>query len=108
VLFGRLQRYVTQVKADINREMELAELGKVKTEFENAARSFQTEVQSKAGEVEREMREARASIEKTLEAPPETSAPAEDHAAPGEPSPQLELGIDPPPSDHSPPRDKAG
>jgi sec-independent protein translocase protein TatA len=31
VLFGRLQRYVTQVKSDISREMELAELGKVKT-----------------------------------------------------------------------------
>jgi hypothetical protein len=27
--------------------MELAELGKVKSEFESAARSFQTEVQSK-------------------------------------------------------------
>jgi sec-independent protein translocase protein TatB len=114
VLFGRLQRYVTQVKADINREMELAELGKVKTEFENAARSFQTDVQSKAGEVEREMREAQASIEKTLEAAAQTPAsatepaPAEDHAAP-EPSPQLELGIDsPPPGDGSPrPHDKA-
>ena len=44
VLFGRMQRYVAQVKSDINREMELAELGKVKTEFESAARSFQSEV----------------------------------------------------------------
>ena len=98
VLFGRLQRYVTQVKADINREMDLAELGKVKSEFENAARSFQSEVQSKAGEVEREMRDAQASIEHTLdaapaaapesEAPPATSAP--------EASAQLELGIDEP------------
>ena len=29
-LFGRLQRYVNEVKADINREMELDELRKLK------------------------------------------------------------------------------
>ena len=106
VLFGRLQRYVTQVKADINREMDLAELGKVKSEFENAARSFQADVQSKAGEVEREMREAHASIERTLDGvkPAPESAPA---AAPAEPAPpeasaQLELGIEEPARDRSP------
>ena len=99
VLFGRLQRYVTQVKADINREMDLAELGKVKSEFENAARSFQSEVQSKAGEVEREMRDTQASIERTLDAAPESPPPAAPHgAAPAEPSPQLELAIDEPAS----------
>ena len=93
VLFGRLQRYVTQVKADINREMDLAELGKVKSEFENAARSFQSDAQAKASEVEREMSEAKASIERTLDAaPPEASAPAPRE----EPSPQLELGIEEP------------
>ena len=36
-LFGRLQRYVSQVKSDISREMDAAELSKVKTEFESAA-----------------------------------------------------------------------
>ena len=99
VLFGRRQRYGTQVKADINREMDLAELGKVKTEFENAARSFQNEVQSKAGEVEREMSEAKASIERTLDAaPPDAPAPdpAPPEALPHEASPQLELGIEEP------------
>ncbi|HUP97932.1 MAG TPA: Sec-independent protein translocase protein TatB [Usitatibacter sp.] len=69
-LFGRLQRYVSQVKSDINREMEAAELGKVKTEFENAARTFQNEVESKAAETEREMRDAQASIERSLDEPP--------------------------------------
>jgi sec-independent protein translocase protein TatB len=92
VLFGRLQRYVTQVKADINREMEMAELGKVKSEFESAARSFQSEVESKAGDVEREMREAHASIERTLESPPDPAAAAAPSAP--ETSPQLELGIE--------------
>ena len=98
VLFGRLQRYVTQVKADINREMDLAELGKVKSEFENAARSFQTEVQSKASEVEREMSEAKASIERTLDAAPEPAGQShelQETPAP-EASAQLELGIEEP------------
>jgi sec-independent protein translocase protein TatB len=95
-LFGRLQRYVTQVKSDINREMELAELGKVKTEFENAARSFQSEVQSSASEVEREMREIEKAIEPPLDkALEEAAVPlAEPPVEPA--SPQLELGIEEP------------
>jgi sec-independent protein translocase protein TatB len=99
VLFGRLQRYVTQVKSDISREMELAELGKIKTEFESAARTFQSEVESKVAQTQREMREAQASIESTLatDPPPEpapAAAPGADEAQP--PSPQMELGIEEP------------
>jgi sec-independent protein translocase protein TatB len=93
-LFGRLQRYVTQVKADIHREMEMADLGKVKTEFESAARSFQQEVESRANEVEREVRDVETSLNRNLE---EAAVPAAPPAAP-EPSPQLELGIDEPAS----------
>ena len=105
VLFGRLQRYVTQVKADINREMELAELGKVKSEFENAARSFQSGVESHASEVEREMNDAKASIERSLEANPAAAndSPA---PAPAEASAQLELGIEEP-GPSALPRDRA-
>ena len=36
-LFGRLQRYVNDVKADINREMELDELRKLQREMQGAA-----------------------------------------------------------------------
>ena len=79
VLFGRLQRYVTQVKADIHREMEAAELGKVKTEFESAARSFETDFKSQAADVERDVRDAQTAIEASLE-------PVK--------SPQMELGIE--------------
>jgi len=110
VLFGRLQRYVTQVKADINREMDLAELGKVKTEFESAARSFQAGVQTQAGEMEREMREAQSSIELTLEAGTDRPTAGVTPVSTGGPSasdtsPQLELGIDEPPAAAAP-RDK--
>jgi sec-independent protein translocase protein TatB len=104
VLFGRLQRYVTQVKADINREMDLAELGKVKSEIESAARSFQGDIETQARDVEREMREAQTSIERSLDtAVPEAQPPAAPETPPD--SPQLELGIEEPP--RSAPRDRA-
>jgi sec-independent protein translocase protein TatB len=88
-LFGRLQRYVSQVKSDISREMDAAELSKVKTEFESAARSFKADVESRASDVEREMREAQQSIERELEAKSESAEPTP-------PSPQMELGIEAP------------
>ena len=103
VLFGRLQRYVTQVKSDISREMELAELGKVKSEFENAARTFQTDIESQAAQAEREVRELRTAVDRELVGEPpatETAAPESPVAEMADPrpsSPQLELGIDPAP-----------
>lgn len=90
VLFGRLQRYVTQVKSDISREMELAELGKVKSEFESAARSFQADVESGAAQAERELRDVQSAIDRDLVGEP----PPEPEPAPPPASPQLELGIE--------------
>jgi len=109
-LFGRLQRYVSQVKSDINREMELSELSKVKTEFEGAAREFQRDIETKVHEAERDIREVETEIERqlgkdgsTAEATTPASAiqpdaPSEPAPAPNLPpaSPQLELAIDEP------------
>lgn len=53
-LFGRLQRYVNGVKADIAREIEGSELAKIKQEVQDAARSFEQTVQKHAGDVESE------------------------------------------------------
>ena len=39
-LFGRLQRYVNDVKADISREMELDELRKLQKQVQGAAQEF--------------------------------------------------------------------
>jgi len=52
ILFGRLQRYVNDVKADIQREVELDELKKLRSQFEDAAKS----VEQSVSEVDREMR----------------------------------------------------
>ena len=105
-LFGRMQRYVSQVKSDIHREMEMADLGKVKTEFESAARSFKSDVEATASETEREWRELQTSVDRALEEPPPASALAEP-PPPSDASPQLELGIEAPAS-KPPPRDAGG
>ena len=64
-LFGRLQRYVNGVKADIAREMETSELSKIKQEVQDAARSFEQTVQKHASEVESEAKLIQATTEKT-------------------------------------------
>src|SRR5512136_1269176 len=53
--FGRLQRYVNDVKADINREIELEELRKFKTTFEDAARGFESSVNTTVSSVQSEV-----------------------------------------------------
>ena len=99
VLFGRMQRYVSQVKADIGREMDMSDLASVKTEFENAARSVRTDIEAQAAQAEQAVREAQAGVDRDLGAAASgSSAPAAPAApstpAPAPPSPQLELGIE--------------
>ena len=74
-LAGRLQRYVADVKADINREVELDELRKMRDSMQQAASNFQSSVNeevSKAGsevaKVESELNAAAASLDKPAEA----------------------------------------
>jgi sec-independent protein translocase protein TatB len=55
---GKAQRYVSQVKSDINREMELAELKKLQEEARQAAQSVQSslnEVGSELNSLESEL-----------------------------------------------------
>jgi sec-independent protein translocase protein TatB len=54
-LVGRLQRYVNDVKADINREIELDELRKFKSTFEDAAREVEHTVHAEAAKAESEL-----------------------------------------------------
>jgi sec-independent protein translocase protein TatB len=45
-LFGKAQRYVADVKSEVNRSIELDELKKMKTQFEDAARGVEDTVRS--------------------------------------------------------------
>jgi len=102
-LYGRLQRYVVQVKADIHREMEAADLGNMKNEIESAARVFQSQVEAGAQDLGQQVHEAQASIERSLDDPARSESGPAQAAQPqpqreAEPvgSPQLELGIEDP------------
>ncbi len=74
-LFGRMQRYVSDVKADIGREMELDELRKLRSEFEGAAQSMKESMKQVTDEVhaaEHEIQKGVASLNS-----PDTVAPSE-------------------------------
>lgn len=54
-LIGRLQRYVADVKSDINREVELDELRKMRDTVQQAAASIETSVTSGLTKTEEEI-----------------------------------------------------
>jgi sec-independent protein translocase protein TatB len=112
-MFGRLQRYVNEVKADINREMELDELRKLKSEVQSAAQGLHDSVTQAAQEVESGVRSVEAQINAnevaagtaaagdstaiaaTVAAPPaaETSAPPASPAAPADAEPPRQAAL---------------
>ncbi len=90
LLLGRLQRYVSDVKADINREMQLDELKKLQQEMTDQVSSMEASVTHEMREVESSMNNAIAPVTAdltadsavspapTLDAPPVAAAqPAE-------------------------------
>lgn len=66
-LFGRLQRYVSEVKSDINREIELEELRALKATMQDAARSIQQSVTSQVNYIDSEVKQAGAEVQKQVE-----------------------------------------
>ena len=75
-LMGRLQRYVADVKADINREVELDELRKMKDSVQQAATGFESSVQSELGKTESELNAAaNPDVAATSTAAPAAEAP---------------------------------
>jgi sec-independent protein translocase protein TatB len=73
-LFGRLQRYVNDVKADISREMELDELKKFKNEFEEAAHSVESSVRAEVAGAEAALNSIAAEANPEHAGPPEAVA----------------------------------
>ena len=99
-LFGRLQRYVNEVKSDISREMELDELRKLQQQVQSAARDLETGVSS----VTRDFEQTAQSVSDDLNrAASDAPAPPGASALPplAEPSPQ---GADAPSEGSDPPR----
>ena len=74
-LLGRMQRYVADVKADINREIELEELRKMRDSMQKAASDFQTSVDGELNKTADELNQA-VDGEKPAEKKPEEKSAA--------------------------------
>lgn len=81
-LLGRLQRYVNDVKADINREMQIEELKRLQSQVQESARELQDAVSS-------QLQSTQASL-KELVAPPPAEPPA---ATAGEATPGAQVPV---------------
>lgn len=105
-LLGRMQRYVNDVKADINREIELDELKKLQKEMQSTAQSIEQTVRGEFNAVEAELKQVGDTAQKALAevrdpiadafADPQPLQPAEPAAPSATPatSAQMELGLD--------------
>ena len=62
-LLGKAQRYVADVKAEVNRSMELEELKKMKESVETAARDVESSVTETTQEFEKSWSEATAGLD---------------------------------------------
>ena len=93
-LFGRLQRYVNDVKADISREMELDELRRLQREMQGAAHEFEQSVKTAANDVasgvrnvEQELNAAAAEATATTSTEASSAPPLPPPAPAGETAP---------------------
>lgn len=62
-LLGKAQRYVSDVKAEVSRSMELEELKKMKDSVTEAARDVESSVQSGANDFEKSWSDATAGLD---------------------------------------------
>ncbi|WP_198083648.1 Sec-independent protein translocase protein TatB [Variovorax sp. E3] len=76
-LLGKAQRYVNDVKAEVNRSMELDELRKMKTTVEDAARDVEHSIHTGASEFEKQFSGSGETLSALAE--PEQSVPEYKH-----------------------------
>jgi sec-independent protein translocase protein TatB len=78
-LLGKAQRYVSDVKAEVNRSMDLEELKKMKETMETAARDVEQTVQTTASDFEKDWAETTAGLTSDL---PSIEPPAPEYKRP--------------------------
>jgi sec-independent protein translocase protein TatB len=97
-LLGRAQRYVNDVKTDIQREVDLDELKNIQSTFQDAAKSVEQSVNQVGEELQSAGESLNQSIAGTADgnAGPAAEAPAPAAAAGETPSasPQMDLGLE--------------
>ncbi|MGS1008068.1 Sec-independent protein translocase protein TatB [Achromobacter anxifer] len=92
-LLGRAQRYVNDVKSDIQREIELDELRKFKSEMEDAAQGVQQSLNETQASLQEPVQQFRAELDEVAREASIKTEPAAAGDAPAEP----ERSIAPPP-----------
>ena len=75
-LFGRMQRYVNDVKADISREMALDDLRKLQASMQDTARSIEQSVNDEVRSAQTEMNRLDADVQSALGEPDSKPAAA--------------------------------
>jgi len=94
-LLGRAQRYVNDVKADIQREVDLDELKNLKSTFEDAAKSVEQSVTQVGQELQAAGESLNQSVAGVTEAKAEPAAPERPAAEEvSDVSPQLDLELE--------------
>ncbi|BCB25543.1 Sec-independent protein translocase protein TatB [Sulfurimicrobium lacus] len=104
-LFGRVQRYVANVKADINREIHAEELQKLQQEIRTSVGALEESVAKELNQGGQALHDAKAQIHEIIEIPrkpvdqSDANLTLEENSVPvaEEPQPQLELNLDAPP-----------
>ena len=94
-LFGRMQRYVNDVKADITREMELQELKKLQASMEDTARSMHDSVNRSVSDTESELNRIAQSAQPTPDPYSDTAVPAPEAPVPAQAELPLEANPQP-------------
>uniref|UniRef100_UPI00333FDA3A Sec-independent protein translocase protein TatB n=1 Tax=Castellaniella defragrans TaxID=75697 RepID=UPI00333FDA3A len=105
-LLGRAQRYVNEVKSDIQREIDLKEIGDIKNQMQDAARSVESSMHSSVDELKaavtqpteslrQTMNEAREALTPTL-TPPPASGDTQANTAPAALPAATETPVTPP------------
>ncbi len=86
-LMGKAQRYVADVKAEVNRSIELDELKKMKTEFEDAARNVEQTVSSEINKTQSEFDQTWKDASNAYAGSSEGSSSYDPHSALSAPTP---------------------
>lgn len=84
LLLGRLQRYVSDVKADINREIQLDELKKLQQHVSTQVSSLESSVTHEMREIEKSVDKVVDPVADTAVAPAPTSEPVSAAAMTGD------------------------
>jgi sec-independent protein translocase protein TatB len=101
-LMGRMQRFVAEVKADINNQLKLEELRKIEAEMRAKAQSAEHVITEEARSAASQFQATADAVnssgaaalppEKAGQPPPEAQRPAGDRQGPAEPGPKHSPG----------------